>query len=160
MCLTCDLINQRITPPGGIIYKNDEVILHQCLDIDIAGYLILSPIRHVASYQSLTDPELTALHAVLKRASMILEKLPSLEKIYICSLGEQTSHFHFHLFPRFRWMLDYPACKICTDNKLDGAKLLSFMRAKYNLPCSTTASSDVVKTAEHIRKMWHAGPIE
>jgi diadenosine tetraphosphate (Ap4A) HIT family hydrolase len=150
MCLTCRLIQQEITPPGGVIYQTNCLILHQCLDSNIPGYLILSPIRHLTNYQDLTAAELTAIQATLQRSAKILQELPGVEKVYICSLGEETTHFHFHIFPRYRWMLDCPSESIYSGDKVDGAKLFSFMRIQYKT--STAMLSDqVIAAVDYIR---------
>ena len=151
MCLTCSLIQQETTPPGGIIRQTSCLILHQCLDINIPGYLILSPIRHVTHYQDLTAAEWTAIHTTLHQSAKVLQELPGVEKIYICSLGEETTHFHFHIFPRYRWMLDYPSEAIYTGDKLDGAKLFSFMRIKYKTSTAAMLSNEVIATVDYIR---------
>jgi diadenosine tetraphosphate (Ap4A) HIT family hydrolase len=151
MCLTCRLIQQEITPPGGIIHQTSCLILHQCLDINIPGYLILSPIRHVTHYQDLAAAELTAIHTTLHQSARILQTLPGVEKVYICSLGEETTHFHFHIFPRYQWMLDCPSESIYTGDKVDGAKLFSFMRIKYKTSTDALLSNEVIATVDYIR---------
>lgn len=55
MCLTCSIVKGAKIPPGGLIYKDNEVVIHQCIDVNVPGYLILSPIRHVTTYQDLTQ---------------------------------------------------------------------------------------------------------
>lgn len=156
MCLTCSLIQQEITPPGGIIHQTSNLILHQCLDINIPGYLILSPIRHVSRYCDLTAIELTAIHTVLHQSAKVLQELPDVEKLYICSLGEEATHFHFHIFPRYRWMLEYPAETIYTGDKLDGAKLFSVMRIMYKTSTAAMLSNEVIATVEAIRDKLQA----
>ncbi|VBB07328.1 histidine triad (hit) protein [Lucifera butyrica] len=151
MCLTCKIISTEINPPGGIIYQDRRVILHHCLDINIPGYLILSPLRHTTQYQDLTGVELAVIHTTLQQAAAILQQLPGVEKIYICSLGEETTHFHFHVFPRYRWMLNEPDEAIRTDGKIDGAKLFSFMRVKHKISPAGMLSSTIFAAAEDLR---------
>lgn len=151
MCLTCRLIQQAIMPPGGIIHQSASTILHHCLDVNIPGYLILSPLRHVAGYQELTEPELTGLHQVLHRSTGVLQQLPLIDRVYICSLGEETSHFHFHIFPRYRWMLDDPSGLIFTNGKVDGAKLFSLMRSKHKVADPAILSAEIAATADYLR---------
>lgn len=59
----------------------------------------------------------------LKTTVCILHKLPDVEKVYIMSLGEKTSHFHFHIFPRYRWMIEKSNVELFSRETLDGAKL-------------------------------------
>lgn len=130
MCITCSIAEGKKTPPGGLIYKNDRIIIHHCLDVNIPGYLIISPIRHVTQYQELIDAELMAMTKGTKIMVGILHKLPDVEKVYILNLGEETSHFHFHIFPRYHWMIDKSNDALFSEDKLDGAKLFSYYRNK------------------------------
>ena len=50
----------------------------------------------------------------------------NIDKYYICSFGEVTKHFHFHLFPRYKWMLKTD--NIYVGDLIDGAKLFSKIR--------------------------------
>ncbi|EGO65850.1 HIT family protein [Acetonema longum] len=130
MCITCSIAEGKETPPGGLIYKNDRIIIHHCLDVNIPGYLIISPIRHVTQYQELVDAELMAMTKGMKNTVSILYRLPDVEKVYILSLGEETSHLHFHIFPRYRWLTDTSNDALFSEGKLDGAKLFSYYRNK------------------------------
>ncbi|MBP2660089.1 MAG: histidine triad protein [Firmicutes bacterium] len=133
ICITCRIINKEVIPPGGIIYKNNFVILHHCLDINIGGYFILSPVRHVEGLEQLEPEELSQIANLSKAIIEVLIKEKDIDRVYILSLGEETSHFHFHLFPRYKWMLDFPSEDICTNDKIDGGKLFSFIRNKYKV---------------------------
>jgi diadenosine tetraphosphate (Ap4A) HIT family hydrolase len=93
-------------PPGGVFFKDNEVVIHHCIDVNIPGYLILSPIRHVTAYQDLTQAEIVNIAMILKEVVAILQQIPDVEKVYILHLAEETLHFHFHIFPRYYWMLD------------------------------------------------------
>ncbi|QDR82735.1 hypothetical protein SPTER_41650 [Sporomusa termitida] len=46
------------------------------------------------------------------------------------NLGEETSHCHFHIFPRYRWLIDKLNVALFSQGKLDGAKLFSYYRHK------------------------------
>jgi diadenosine tetraphosphate (Ap4A) HIT family hydrolase len=82
MCLTCQILNQQWSPPGGIIYQDDFVLLHQSLDINVPGYFILSPVRHVNSYSYLSDEEEIIISKILKKAVSFLEGLPEVENVH------------------------------------------------------------------------------
>lgn len=131
MCLTCDIISGDVVPVGGVIYKDNYIVLHHCVDINIPGYLILSPVRHVESYSNLNAAEILQMGIIMKLAVTYLENIDAIEKVYIANFGEETNHFHMHIFPRYKWILPQCADDICTDNKIDGPKLLSFCRKRY-----------------------------
>ncbi|MDF2565788.1 MAG: histidine triad protein [Massilibacillus sp.] len=126
MCLTCQIVQRKIVPPGGILYSDDIAVLHHCTDIDILGYLILSPVRHVESFGSLDDAEMKVISRLLNLSSTILEEVAGVKKIYICSFGEISAHFHFHIFPRYGWMLELEDTK--TQDTTDAAKIFSQVR--------------------------------
>lgn len=152
MCLTCQIINEGIIPPGGIVYKDDLIILHHCLDINIAGYFILSPIRHLESIEQLNQNELFQLAQISKRITEFLICESDIERVYILSLGEETSHFHFHLFPRYNWMLKFPDENIRINRKIDGAKLFSFIRNRYKTDKQEQHESKILSMTTHIRE--------
>lgn len=133
ICITCRIINKEVLPPGGIIYKDNFIILHHCLDINVAGYFVLSPVRHVESLEKLEPEELSQLANLSKAITEVLIREHDIDRVYILSLGEETSHFHFHLFPRYKWMLNFSAEDVRTNDKIDGGKLFSFIRNKYKV---------------------------
>ncbi|MEM5794894.1 MAG: HIT domain-containing protein [Bacillota bacterium] len=133
MCLTCDIIAGKVVPAGGIIYQDDWIILHHCIDINIAGYLIVSPVRHVETYGDLHEAEIRKIGVLTKDITAILSEFNGVEKIYLASFGEETAHFHAHIFPRYKWIIDHHAQDVCLGNKIDGAKLLSICREKYKV---------------------------
>lgn len=79
----------------------------------------------------LGQTELSSMGKTIKLAVAALERIDDVEKVYIAGFGEGATHFHIHIFPKYKWMLNYPASDICTENKLDGAKLFSFCRQRY-----------------------------
>ncbi|CQR73255.1 hypothetical protein SpAn4DRAFT_2487 [Sporomusa ovata] len=81
--------------------------------------------------EQVKQEELFELTNILKSVTKALVKENDIDRVYILSLGEETSHFHFHVFPRYKWMLNFPNEDICINDKLDGAKLFSFIRQKY-----------------------------
>ena len=75
MCLTCDIVKRKTVPPGGMLWRDDLVIAHQCLDVAIPGYFIVSPIRHVEEYSDLNDLEISRLSLVTKAIVRIVKEL-------------------------------------------------------------------------------------
>ena len=151
MCLTCDVVNKKVVPAGGILYQDNLVILHQCLDVNIPGYFIVSPIRHVEEYSSLTDSEIFRISLAARSVVQILHELNDVEKVYILNFAEETAHFHWHLFPRYTWMVTQNTEHIYTGNRLDGAKLFSFYREKCKAQLADMDKSDILKTIDIVR---------
>jgi diadenosine tetraphosphate (Ap4A) HIT family hydrolase len=155
ICITCQILNGEIIPPGRVIYKGDLVVLHHCLDINIAGYFILSPVRHIESLEQLEREELFELVNLSKNIAEIIVKEHDIDKVYILSLGEETSHFHIHLFPRYKWMLNFSAEDICTNDKIDGGKLFSFIRNKYKLDKQELFDYRFLQILNRVRERCH-----
>jgi diadenosine tetraphosphate (Ap4A) HIT family hydrolase len=154
MCLTCSIVNGEFFPVGGIIYKDNYVLLHHCIDLQIPGYLILSPLRHIESYSDLSQNEMLHIGIVTKAVVAVLKRIDGIEKVYLASFGEETTHFHFHIFPRYKWMLNHSAEEICTDNMLDGAKLLSFCRKKYKVQPTFINKEDILPVIKQIKQAF------
>ncbi len=128
-CAICKIIHGELTPPGGILFQDDKVILHHNLDVNIFGYLLVSPIRHEKDFENLTDDEWVQMQAATRNAVQLLKKEnPSIERFYISSFGELTPHVHFHIFPRYDWMLKDP--DVYFEGELDAAKLFCHFRQK------------------------------
>lgn len=154
MCLTCDIISGDVFPIGGVIYKDAYIVLHHCVDVNIPGYLILSPIRHVESYNNLNESEIIQIGIVMKLAVTVLEKIAGIEKVYIANFGEQTTHFHMHIFPRYQWMLEQYSEDIRTDNIIDGPKLLSFCRKRYKTAPDCLKKDDILTVIEQFNGVF------
>ena len=150
MCLTCSIIKNEKIPPGGVIYKNGEVIIHHCIDVNVPGYLVVSSIRHVGEYQELTDKELITIARILKSIVGILYKISGVEKVYILNFAEQTKHFHFHIFPRYSWMIDKTNIELFSGELLDGAKLFSYYRRENKLD-DLVIEPQISKTIDFIK---------
>lgn len=152
MCLTCNIVKGNVLPPGGIIYRDDFVVLHHCLDVNVPGYLILSPLRHVVSYSGLTQTEIFHMGRITRVAVRALEEIDGVEKVYTANFGEETTHFHLHIFPRYASMLRQSG-DIYTNGKIDGAKLFSFCRRHYKTEPEMISTSDILTVIEHVRSL-------
>lgn len=153
MCLTCSIIQGDIIPVGGIIYQDDCVVLHHCIDINIPGYLILSPIKHTETYSQLNERDLLEMAIIMKFAVAALEALDGVDKVYIANFGEETTHFHMHIFPRYHGMLTHLARDIRTDQKVDGAKLLSYCRKRYKTTSECMETNEILAVIQQV-KVW------
>ncbi|MBP2642517.1 MAG: histidine triad protein [Firmicutes bacterium] len=151
MCLTCNIIESNVMPVGGIIYKDDSVILHHCIDQDIPGYLIISPVRHVEAYGDLDQAEILRMGMIIKLSVAALKMIKGVDKVYVANFGEETAHFHMHIFPRYQWMLKYHAEDICTDSKVDGAKLFSFCRKQNKIKSDFKQEGEILAATEHVK---------
>jgi diadenosine tetraphosphate (Ap4A) HIT family hydrolase len=152
ICITCQILLEEVMPKGGVIYKDNLVILHHCLDINVAGYFILSPIRHVESVDQLEQEEVFQLATISKVITEVIAKEHDIDRVYLLSLGEETTHFHWHIFPRYKWMLNLPAEEIRTNGKVDGAKLFSFIRNKYKTDKQELFDDRILEILNRVKK--------
>jgi len=145
------MIDGLINPPGGIIHRDDQVIVNHILDINIPGYVILSSLRHVTAFEQLDLQELNRLSVILQSTIQKLKQILSVDKVYICSFCEETEHIHFHLFPRYDWMLNIKDAYV--EGKFDGAKLFSYIRNEYKTSTDQVSSNEkVIKVVDTLRK--------
>lgn len=147
MCLTCDILNKKT--PAEIIYQNEFVIASHCINTSIPGYLILSPKRHITTFGDLTHDEYKTLISVTELLVKSLNEISEIKKVYLLSFGEDTEHFHYHIFPRYDWMLDLE--DIYHNGILDGARLFSEAIKKYKSSCSTL-NIQIKQIVDHIKQ--------
>ncbi len=151
MCLTCDIVNGKAAPVGGVIYRDGLVVVHHCVDVSVPGYLIASPLRHVEGFGDLTAGEIERLGAMAKKAVNLLKGVEGVKKVYIANFGEETAHFHLHIFPRYDWM---PVCHPEATNacgRLDGPRLLSICREEYRAAREAMNQPEILELVAHLR---------
>ncbi|HCU04845.1 MAG: hypothetical protein A2X77_02210 [Gammaproteobacteria bacterium GWE2_42_36] len=123
-CSICQLTQK----PNALFYRDDDIMIWHCADTTILGYLMIAPIRHIASYELLTGKELAQFSRLSQWTIRFLKNFdPAIEKIYMCSFNELTPHVHFHLFPRYDWMLDWPHIQDA-NNQIDAVKIFHHAR--------------------------------
>ena len=77
----------------------------------LAGYMVLSPRRHIVALDELTAREAAALGPLLAATTAALRAVVGCEKTYVMLFAEREgwAHVHFHVVPRMR---DLPADRI------------------------------------------------
>lgn len=127
-CPICQFVTEK-EKISSIICRDQKVLLWQNMEVNLPGYFIVAPIRHVTFYHQLTDTEAERLFKVIKRVTAILHERYNAEKVYQCSFGELVPHLHFHLFPRYPWMKEIKEAQV--NDCIDGLKLCSLIRENY-----------------------------
>lgn len=101
------------------------------------GHLMISPIRHVAHLESLTDRESAALFKMLTHAKLLLDKAlkPHGYNIGI-NVGAVAGagvagHLHIHIVPR--WNADTNFMPVCADTKIISQSLTELYTKLYKL---------------------------
>jgi diadenosine tetraphosphate (Ap4A) HIT family hydrolase len=100
-CMACDIVAGRRHPPGGAIYRDAHwMVDHQCQPVEMPGYLIVKPTRHVEGLGELTPEEAASLGPVLRATCLALSRVIQPERTYAISMGEAVRHVHFLIIPR------------------------------------------------------------
>ncbi len=94
------MIAGRRETPGGVVFENEFWHLtHQVSPVQLAGFLILQPKRHVEQVGDLTTEEASTMGPVMSAASQALNRILEARKVYVCSFGSVVMHVHFYLVP-------------------------------------------------------------
>jgi diadenosine tetraphosphate (Ap4A) HIT family hydrolase len=101
-CRSCRLnADVELLPTWERAYLSDEWRLAHASS-SLAGYMILSPRRHVEALDELTEREAAALGPLLACTTAALRAVVGCVKTYVMLFAEQEgwAHVHFHIVPR------------------------------------------------------------
>jgi len=114
--MACNVVAGRLVPPGGIIYEGEHwLVSHQVSPVLLRGFLIIKTRRHCEHLADLTDAEAAEFGPILRDVSRALSDVVSPAKVYSCSFGEQVTHIHFYVIPRYP---DLPASGLKTLDEI------------------------------------------
>jgi diadenosine tetraphosphate (Ap4A) HIT family hydrolase len=100
-CDLCNLIENPVRITGGIVHQSEYFyVIHHQPPVDIKGWLIIVPGRHIESQTELTREELDELIHLQAKFTSHLKGLLLPERIYWVCFSEVVRHIHFHLIPR------------------------------------------------------------
>ncbi len=92
----------------------------------------MSPRKSVRSLRDVDPKVLQFLGGTFALRANLLEKVLSPERIYFARFGEQDSSFHFHIFPRTKWIREeFLKAHSNTEPVIDGPRLLSWVRERF-----------------------------
>lgn len=137
-CLGCAIGNGRAVPPGGLIKKTGNFVLHQDPETPIEGFLILAAKSHIKSITELSPSERHELIDLMSQAASAVKELEISEEITILQ-EERSSHLHFWLLPRFPWMDPL----LQTPSGYRG--ILAYAKANFTDPVNTQKLLDTVE---------------
>lgn len=101
-CLACQLANDDLDLPGGLIYETPCWRVEHCIGPLGLGTLIVKPVRHVRSVGALLEDEAIGLGPLLRRISMIVSQLVHADQVYNClwsHAGGEPVHIHYVIQP-------------------------------------------------------------
>lgn len=105
-CYTCAIVTKEVTPLGGIILLTKEILVNHYGNLDDepnrAGWIVVSPVRHVTHVFELTASERESLTSTISEVDKILVELYGSRRTMVASLGWLVDdHVHFHVVPTF-----------------------------------------------------------
>lgn len=101
-CMSCDISEHKLVPPGGMIYEDGFVTLAADVEVPIEGFIILAPKRHVLGLNDLTSKERYHITEVLNEAIKALKELGIAETVNV--VQEEHRHMHIWILPNHEWM--------------------------------------------------------
>jgi ATP adenylyltransferase len=100
-CLFCSLLDSK-----KVIDENEFAFSIMDKYPVTTGYVLIIPIRHIASYSEITSAEMLAIHDLIKiRTRLLSEENQGVSDYNIGvnngeNAGQTIHHLHFHLIPR------------------------------------------------------------
>lgn len=89
----------------GVILKTDRwLVRHAPPPYGLAGWIVIQPIRHIASPEQFDDAEAGEFGAVLRRCQRVLREVTGAVRLYTAIMAENVPHMHIHLVPRYEQM--------------------------------------------------------
>lgn len=139
-CYSCAQSGAQELPiREDILCDGDWRVAHS-FNSSLPGWLVLVPLRHIASPDEMTNEEADALGRLIRDGSIALKRATNCEKTYVIMFAEAEgfTHVHFHLVPR---MSDLPE-----DRR--GPKIFAYLK---ETPISFAAQDEL---AQNIRNAW------
>lgn len=102
-CTSCDLQQGRLETIGGVIAATAHFEARQDYAIPIAGFVVISSIRHIQSVADFNDEEKQDYIEFLCKIRTLMRDKLNIKTVYLIQ-EEDASHFHVWLFPRYEWM--------------------------------------------------------
>lgn len=97
-CAGC-IVSDSTKFKEGRIYQSKLWDLSQDFEIAYPGMVVLSPMRHVSDYMSLTDNELEELKILTIHCKQAIKNIFDCEKIAYMFYEKPNGHVHFVIIP-------------------------------------------------------------
>ena len=102
-CMGCAISNKEMDVPGGMLYEDENLYLHQDPENSIPGFLIIGTKRHIQSISEFNQTELNNFIHILYKTRCILKSFEEIKE-YTIIQEERSLHFHLWLLPKYDWM--------------------------------------------------------
>jgi len=104
-CVFCEILAGRI--PASFVYRDERVAAFMDIQPVNAGHVLIVPVTHSASLEEVSERDGAAMFSVAQRvagalkASRIRCEGVNLFLANGVAAGQEVSHVHLHVFPRF-----------------------------------------------------------
>jgi diadenosine tetraphosphate (Ap4A) HIT family hydrolase len=104
-CLSCQILQGKVIPPGGIIHKNAFWVYYlrsNPVFTPAEGMIVLR--RHCENLMELTRDELATLGLTMRNAEQAIVKVLAPQRVHFGIYAESVKHIHVHVLPRTQTM--------------------------------------------------------
>lgn len=103
-CPGCAYAKGEFILPCGIAYEDNSFILSQDWELPIPGFFVVSPKRHIETFDELTIEERNEIFEIVNKTIKILREKNICDRFNV--VFEEKKHFHIWIMPRYKWMTD------------------------------------------------------
>ncbi|MDO8566316.1 MAG: diadenosine tetraphosphate hydrolase [Candidatus Moranbacteria bacterium] len=104
-CMGC-WYNESGEDVPGLVLTTELFHCHQDYANPIPGFVILTPRRHIKSFDEFTDEEATEFIALVRKIRKAQREVLGIETIYFVQEESTKHHFHVWFMPCYEWMND------------------------------------------------------
>jgi len=104
-CVFCEILAGRI--PASFVYRDERVAAFMDIQPVNAGHVLIVPVAHAASLEEVSERDGAAMLSVAQRLAGAL-KASGIRcegvNLFLANgeaAGQEVSHVHLHVFPRF-----------------------------------------------------------
>ena len=103
--MACELCD---TPGGELIWQDEFCRVVRIDDVDYPGFCRIILNRHQAEMSDLTSDNRLRLMEIVFAVEQAVREVMHPDKVNLASLGNKTSHLHWHVIPRYRHDRNFP----------------------------------------------------
>ena len=103
-CPSCAFANHEWSIECGIAYEDELFVVSQDWELPIAGFIVVSPKRHIENMSDLSDEEREKAFNLTNEIIKILKKHNVCDRFNVIFEEKSGRHFHIWVMPRHKWM--------------------------------------------------------
>lgn len=99
-CIFCKIIKGEI--PCHKIFENKDFLVFLDIKPVNHGHLLIIPKKHIVWMQEADDKTISEIFKLTKKMMLALKKGLKCDYVQESVVGNEVSHFHIHLIPRYQ----------------------------------------------------------